>query len=237
MESTNALITIDQIVTSYLNERGISVTENYFRYKQIIIEGYTDLNIHNTLSVEEYIGKANEVNQMTLPPDLINWVSVSVNEGGSLRSLDYNNKLIIPKTNMYGTTISFPENFVPPTPKGNGYTKRRVNEHGQFNVNLDERIITFKGDFRNKDIYLMYISSGVSPNLVTYVSRELLPVLKAYLNWIITERSDRKPLSSKQRAEYLFGLELQKLDNFNNSMSAEELLAIVRGGYTQGVKQ
>lgn len=236
MANTNGLITIDHVVKSYFNEKGQSIPENYLRYKQIIIEGYTDLNIHNTTYVEKYIGKVNEVNQMALPPDLINWISVNTEVNGELWPLDINDKLIIPYPNDCGNVVTFPSHFNIPEIKGMGYTRRRRNIAGEFNIDVANRVIAFKGDFRNKNIYLYYISSGISQDTTTYISRAYLPLLKAYLNWVIKERDDSVPMAQKQRAEYLYGLELQKLENFNNSLSADEILAIIRDGYTQGVK-
>jgi hypothetical protein len=220
-----------------MNQRNETDLAVYNRYKQIIIEGYADMNIHYTTYVEEFKGTVNEANQMSVPADFIDYVMVAVEINGQYWPLDINNDLIIAQPNYTGVVVTFSEHFNPPDFSGSGYTTRRRNALGECKVDKRNRIIGFKGDFTGRTIYLNYISTGIETQGDCYIDRELLPVLKAYLNWVLTENNPQIAGSIKMRAEYLYGLELDKLNVLQNSLSAHELLSAIRGGYTQGLKR
>ena len=96
---TNALVTIDYVIKSYLNRKGISASADYNRYKQILIEGFTDLNLFHTTYYSEYIGTVNAVNQLTLPVDFVDWIRVSVEINGQYWQLDYNENIVSEPSN------------------------------------------------------------------------------------------------------------------------------------------
>lgn len=237
MAHLNALITLDHVVKSFMNERDETDLHNFNRYKQIIIEGYSDMNIHYTTYIEQFVGRVNEVNQMALPSDCIDYIEVAVALNGKFWPLDINNDLIINKPDNCGNVVVFSEHFSAPSKKGFMYTARRRNVIGECKVDKRNRLIGFKGDFKGVDIYLSYISTGVEKQGQNYVEREYLPVLKSYLLWILTENDKTTSYGAKQRTEYLHGLQLEKLDLLQNNMTAHEFLSAIRDGYTQGIKR
>ena len=237
MSQTRGLIKLDQVVYSYLNELGENSTAQFNRYKQIVIEGFTDMNIHVTNVVEQQIAEVNTANQITLNPDYIAWASVYVEVNGRYWPLDHNENIVLPKEDNCGTVFYFSEHLINPSKIGYEYTERRHNMGGRFAVNEKTRIMRFEGDMRGKSIYIIYLSSGVNMERDTYINRALLPTLKAYLNWIITIRDKTANLQAKDHAEYLYGLELQKYDVHVNSFTAHDFLSAIRAGYTLGVKR
>lgn len=234
MANTDGLIKLDQAVYSYLNETGEGV-ENFNRYKQIVIEGYTDMNIHVTNTFEQFISEVNSVNQIALPSDYIDWVGVFLEVNGKYWPLDFNDSIVLPKTDGCASGFYFSDHLLPPDRIGYGYTVRRYNAGGSFAVK--DRVIRFSGDFKGKSVYILYISSGVRKGADTFINRAYLPVLKAYLNWIVTIRDKTSPPFRVQNSEYLYGLELQKLDVLQNGFSAHDFLSAVRDGYNLGVKR
>ena len=179
---TNALVSLDYVIKSYLNRKGRSSASDYDRYKQILIEGFTDLNLFHTEYYSEYIGTVNSVNQLTLPVDFIDWLMVAVEIEGEYWPLDYNSSIVSEPSNTASVPVFTNHLNVPPI-IGNGYTRLRRNKMGQFKVNKQKRVITFVGDFQNYSIYVHYVSSGVPLSGTVYVPRELVTVLRNYLDW------------------------------------------------------
>ena len=236
MPNTNALITLDHVVKSYLNELGSSSLADFNRYKQIVIEGFGDMNIHHTNQVDQFTSEVNGVNQLAAPADLIDWIGVYVVVSGLYWPLDFNEKLALPKESSC-QVFYFEDHLLPPEKMGVGYTERRRNVVGTFAYDYKNRVFRFEGDLAGMEMYIVYVSSGIKTEGTTYVGRELLPLLKSYLNWIITERNPMMALAIKGRAEYLYGLELQRYDRLTSGFTAHDFLAAIRAGYTLGTKR
>lgn len=236
MSNTDALITLDHVVKSYQNELGSSSLVDFNRYKQIVIEGFGDMNIHHTPSVDQFVAEVNTVNQLAAPSDLIDWIGVYVVINGLYWPLDFNENLALPKDSNC-QVFYFEDHLLPPEKLGIGYTERRRNLIGTFAYDYKKRVFRFEGDLKGMEMYIVYISSGIKKEGTTYVGRELLPLLKSYLNWIIVERDPMKAMAQKQRAEYLYGLELQRYDSLTSGFTAHDFLAVIRAGYTMGIKR
>lgn len=234
--NTNALVTLDYVVKSYLNRKGINSSADYHRFKQILIEGLTDLNLFHTTYYSEYIGKVNAVNQLSLPIDFVNWKMVAVVLNGKYWPLDYNKELVSEPDNL-ATTPVFTEHLSSPPVEGNGYTRLRRNRMGTFKVNKEKRVITFEGDLKDYDIYVHYVSSGIPLSGTVYVSRDLVTVLRDYLDWQLKYNDDSVPLNSKIIAENTFGRSLMKYIDNTEPVTIKELYNAFNAGRQQGVHQ
>lgn len=235
--NTPGFINIDHVIKSYMNEINDATTANYNRFKQIVIEGYADLNIHHTTYIETYISEVNEDNQILLPMDYIDWIQVSLEVGGEFWSLKENPDLIVSGLDNCGGVVVYDEHSNVPEIVGQQFARRSRNRLGEFNIDRVNKVIGFKGDFEGKNVFVEYTSTGINKSGSTWIPRELLTALKRYLDWIVTENDKTVNIQSKMRKEHLFGLALQQYDNFKNSIGADQLLAIIRSGYTQGVKR
>jgi len=233
---TNALVTLDYVIKSYLNRRGISSSADYDRYKQILIEGFTDLNLFHTTYYSEYIGKVNAVNQLALPVDFVDWIRVAVEVDGQYWDLDYNRDIVSEPSNT-ATTPVFINHLTPPPIVGNGYTRLRRNKMGEFKVNKEKRVITFVGDYKNYSIYVNYVSSGIPLSGKAYVPRELVTVLRNYLDWQVKYNDDSVPIIKIQLAEQAYGDSLIQYYDSVEPMSMKELLNALMINTQQGIKR
>jgi len=236
MADTNAFVTIDYVVSSFLNWKGIAGVADYDRYKQILIEGFTDLNMFHTSYYRTSIGPVNDINQMPLPSDYIDWLMVAVEENGYYWELDMNDS-IITEPSILAATPTYSEHLSLPDVQGFKYTTKRRNIKGSFSISQDKRAITFVGDFKGRNIYLLYSSSGVPVEGVVYVPRELSTVLRTYLDWQLKESNDMVPAGVTQRAEYIHGLALGSYYENKDQLSGKELMDIFRNGIQQGIKR
>lgn len=233
---TNALVTLDYVIKSYLNRRGINSSADYNRYKQILIEGLTDLNLFHTQYYSEYIGKVNAVNQLSLPVDFVNWIMVAVVINGEYWPLDYNKNLVSEPDNTASTPV-FKSHLSSPPVYGNSYTRLRRNKIGTFNVDSKKRVITFQGDFKNYDIYVHYVSSGIPLSGTVYVTRDLVTVLRDYLDWQLKYNDDSVSINAKIMAENAFGRSLMRYLDSIEPLTAKELYNAFNASRQQGVHQ
>lgn len=233
---TNALVTIEYVISSYLNRKGISSSADHDRYKQILVEGFTDLNLFHTTYYSEYIGTVNAVNQLTLPIDFVDWVKVSVEINGQYWELDYNENIISEPSNTASVPV-FTNHLVAPPVVGNGYTRLRRNKMGEFKLNREKRVLTFVGDYKNYSIYLNYVSTGIPLSGKVYVPRELVTVLRNYLDWQIKYNDDSVPVVKAEIAANIYGDSLIQYYDSVEPMSMKELLNALMINTQQGIKR
>jgi len=231
---TNALVTLDYVIKSYLNRKGINSSADYHRYKQILIEGLTDLNLFHTTYYSEYIGTVNSVNQMILPSDFVEWMMVAVEINGEYVPLDYNKDLVTEPDNN-ATTPKFINHLSTPPVMGNSYTRLRRNRIGTFKVNQQARVITFEGDFKNYSVYVHYISSGIPLSGIVYVQRSLVTVLRDYLDWQIKDNDDSVPMNATLYAENKFGRSLMQYIDSTAPVTVKEIYNAFNASRQQGI--
>lgn len=238
VKHTPALRKLSNVVTSYLNSRGDYSKENYMRYLQIVIEGYTDLNIYHSLSLRSITKRVNDANMIALESDFIDWAKIGIIIGGILHPLGVNNSIQLPKDDITVYNPSVPEHLAGLDYSHYlDYSSTGGNRYAEFKVFPEKRKIQFRGSVKNYDILIEYISSGVSMEGDTLIPIQMIPVLRTYLKWQLLEYDDGASLNSKIRAEQQHGNELIKVVNAQNALGAEEFIDIIRSGYKQTVKR
>ena len=234
----NAFVQLDYVVRSYMNERADFNMDNFERYLQIIREGYMTLNIHRIRTIKPYYTTVNEVNQAALPPDYIDYSRIGIIYDGKIWELGYNGDINLPRNEMCGVEYANPDNLSAiPVPYyfeatyGGGYNV------GKYRIDDIRRIIQFDGDMASKEICIEYVSTGISITGKTYIPRVVVPVLKAYLNWILKERDDKVGIGGGVRAEQLYNRAPVELNAFKNKFTMREFMDALRSGYTRGIKK
>lgn len=237
MPDTSTFITIDHVVNSYLNWKNIADLGDYDRFKQILIEGFTDLNIFHTTYFRTHKATVNEVNQIRLPSDYIDWLVVYVEVDGEKFELDHNDNLIIPVPDNCGEVVVFDEHLMAPTKKGYKYTTRRRNVFGGFKIDSVRKVCQFTGNIKGINIYIEYSATGIPETGVVFVPRELLTVLRSFLDWQLKEADDMIPPIKTQRAENTYGRLLMAYYEHKDQLSGKEYLNLFRDSMTQGIKR
>lgn len=233
---TPAIINIEQATTSYLNEKGIYSQENLDRFNQIIIEGYTQLSIDHVYRINVATPYVSEGNIVKFPRDMVDYYLVGLVRNGEIFTLTRNDDIAIPFNESCGFEMGNPDLLNPISEPIYRFTNKGVWNFGKYKIDIKRRLIIFEGSMVGQQVYIEYITSGVSLTEKTWINIRLLPVLKAYLHWIITERDDRAALSSKQRAMALYDKAVLLFSEQDNGFTLYEAMDAIRSGYTMGVK-
>jgi len=237
-QNTNAMVSMDYIVRSYMNERDDFNMDHFERFLQIVREGITEMNIFRLRSIKPYYTTVSAVNIASLPPDYIDYCRIGMVFDGKVWELGYNKDINIPRNEVCGVEGANPDNLSAiPSPYWNEPTYGGGYNIGKYRIDEQRRVIIFDGDMASKEIVIEYISSGVSITGKTYVPRQIIPSIKGYLNWILKERNDKVNMGEKIRAEQLYHREIIKLNSFINGFTAKEFMDLLRSGYTRGVKR
>lgn len=234
---TSAVIKIEQAVKSYCNELGDFNHDQYDRYLQIVIEGYTELNIQHIFTYQPVYLTVNEANLAKMPSDMIDYYLIGLVEEGKIWELTRNEQIAIPKSEVCGIEVSNSDLLSAiDTPDTAVYNSKGTWNIGKYKIDKKRRLIIFEGSMAGQTIYMEYISSGVSLTGNTFVPVEILPMLKAYLNWVITERDKKISLGEKERSLRLFRrAEIRWAERMNN-FTLQEAIDAIRSGYSFGPK-
>jgi hypothetical protein len=236
---TGALISIEEVVNSYMNELGDYSLENYERYCQIVIEGLTDFNINHTYSITPLEEVVNDIGIIKLPPDFIDYVVIGVVEHGVIKSLSKNENIALPLDSSCGIDVAHEDRPSKMTdPYWLDYTFGGGWNIGRYRVDYQKRLIVFlETGMQGRSVYIEYISSGISVSNKTMVDRRLLPVLKSYLNYIIVNRNPETNINIKDWALREYGHAYGRYIRSKNKFTADELLDAIRSGYSMGAKR
>ncbi len=230
-----ALITIEQVVDSFLNERDEKSLENYRRYLRIIVEGYTDLNINLVRIPKPYHAVVNSNNMVKLPPDYIDYIKIGVLYEGKIWTLTENKSIAFNSETINAIEIRDETGEIE-VPVWQDYTAGGGINFGEYRIDIANRRIIFYGNMKGMEIYIEYVSSGIVLSEKTYVPRDMLPLLKSYLNWIITENNQKAGINSKLRTAELYNHQYARYVQRKSSFTISELLDAIRSGYSMGPK-
>lgn len=234
----NAFIPITQVVDSYLNERGEYEKENYMRYLQIVLEGYSNHQIYNPVFIKTVELEINSANIAQLPSDYIDYVRVGVVRSGRIYTLTRNDKLYLHSNELCGVqtladgadSVATINESVVWYGAGGGYN------FGQYRFDKGRSRIYFGGDLASYTVIMEYVSDGISTDDITYVPRPILPLLKAYLDYIISLR-EKDALGRTQMLMQIYFNEVDKFNQLTSGFTVDEFLDAVRSGYSQGAKR
>lgn len=236
---TPAFITIEQVVSSFLNRRGIYSLENFERYKQIVIEGFTDLNLHTTNYLQYFHGTPSDAGILSLPADFVDYYDVSILIDNVLWPLKRNDRIPDPTSgSCMELEINEAQQVDLDLPAYVQYGSPGGMNVGEFKVQAHKRRIVFKGaDVLQKVIYVIYISSGVSLDGTTLIPIELRPVLNAYLLVTIRQMDDSTAYIKVKEAEQSLATELRRYVSMKNSFTYFEIYDALASGWKQTPKR
>jgi len=235
---TKAFLTLKQIVSSYLNEKGIYTKENVMRYLILVKEGYTEINIYNTSFFTTYKTVVNVANMIYMPDDMIDYLRILVIENGELWELGRNDDIAFSTLGTCLIDVAEQSNLnatrdIPAF----GYGVSGGYNVGNYRVDKHARTITFEGYMVNKDVIIEYSSSGVSMSAETYVPVALSPVLKNYIDKIVAVRDDTMPEYKVKSKEVRFSHSLRKYVRQEKMPTPQELMDVFRSAYALSPKR
>jgi hypothetical protein len=258
------MVTIDSIVRSALSARGEESLHKYQRFLQFALQAAADFYMDSAGSVKTVKLPMNDLKQVELPLDYIDWVKVGIATGDRVKVFGTNDKLpIMVDKDDCGNVKKYeggsvglnelPVNFF----NYGGYSfLNYINEYGEYIGGLygvgggytddgyyrviknqgENGIIQFNSQVNNTDVYLEYISSGFEPHTETKVHEYAKNAIEFYIHWRIWMHKDGPASANAQGARKEYFDELHKARRRMMDLTPRDILEISRNEYTQTPK-
>lgn len=229
-------MTLKDIVTSFLNQKGLSVDEYFKQYMRMVTEHLTDLNIYTIKANEaRYKGTVNTNNILQLPPDFVDWIKVGVVSNNTLYPITEKESLFLPTSEVnlepdFETALSDVSEYW--SSVGPPYSTKV-----HFSIEKEKRYIGFTGYLTGQTIGIKYTTSGIKSNGKTLIPIELRRVLVDWLHWKLREMDDNIAEIKVMSAKNTYNESLRMFNKMQNSFTYEGLLEALRSGYKIGPKQ
>lgn len=233
---TQGQTTILYVVMSVLNRLRDYSMRHYSFLEQIIIEGYTEMNLWHLDNIEVVYLRMSEAKTVDVPADFIDWLRVGVPINGKLRVLTHHDKILLPRTFADGEPVGNTDDNTGAINDGVYFTDHFRN--GQFVGGLygmpggvdmsyyrydrENRQIIFSGSIPRGEIVLEYLSTGVNVQGTTVIPKEVVPALRAYALWQIIENDRKISIGEKERKKAQYEEEVSSVRHFQSTFTADE---------------
>jgi hypothetical protein len=235
---TAGVVSLKYVLASLKSALSIDDREDE-RLLQFIVDGVSEINMfHLDISgTKKGMFDITQINTVDLPSDFIDYIVIGRVINGRIVSLSRNEALAIPIDIDCGLDANPYKDAIVDFPKFYHYGLGGGYNIAEYRIDKRDRRIIISGVVPGSQIYMEYISTGVSLNEETVIPRYAVPVLRAYADWKRTEYDDKKPLYDKQRKAMMYQFELERADSLVNSMTVDEILDQVYKGYRQTPKR
>lgn len=213
MKNLNYVVRIVQV------DREDYGTHNYQRYLQYAVIGYRELKLHVEHNISVAYLTPNDALIAPLPMDFSDYVRIGVASNGVILNLGLNQDLVlIRNTNDCGVEVADAANYeiqdgddgwyYPPHYRNGIYTDKLYGAGGGFSaqgyyrIDYERNQIMF-ANIRSSEIILEYVSDGsdASDPGSILIPTDAANVVRAYVNWQVTENDKRSTLGERQRRE------------------------------------
>lgn len=244
----DGFVSLDEIVYSYKNWEGDFSMKDFFRYKNLVIEGFSDLNIQDFRKVDvEYLTINSDTNTAVVPNSFVKESKVGLVFDNRVYILTENKNInIAPKescgeitrTSGGGTdTVRFVGHY-----RGNGFVEGLYGikgglEDAYYKIS-DDGVIYFEGTIPdNVDVILEFVSSGIDITGRTTVPLYIKPVLVAYLNWKLSEKDKNSNESQRNRYMNLYGVEIRRMKKVRQRYNLQQYISAMWRSMSQTVNR
>ncbi len=238
MNDTPALVDLDYITNNIIFS--LRLDNNLYGWVlQKIINQIRDINIFHlgTKGIKSGKFAVSDVNTVALPEDYINYVFIGTISNGEKVSYGDNNN--IAKTLTESCAEDQNKNYSETTdyPIGQHYSITGGVNIIDFTIDKKNRRIILRGNITNKEIYMEYISTGISFSEKTLVPIQYYSMLEAYIDYHneMTNQKQKNNLLFMKNQKYID--EIKRLREFENRMTLEEFYDAIRQGYQQTIKR
>ena len=224
---TAGIVNIRYVVMSILNRLDDYSMRNYKRIAQIVIEGFTDLNLYHTTNIEVVYLYMDSAKLVSVPADFIDWLKVGMPIGGKLVTLTKDDSILLPRKFTDGKDVGnidatltnratyFSSHFKNGKFVGALYGLRGGVNQAYFRYDKEKRQLAFTGDVPLSQIVLEYRSSGVSLSSSTIIPRQAVKPLRNWTLWQLAEDDRTVSLGEKERKMRIYDGDVSELRSLN----------------------
>ena len=232
--NTAATISLRYVVMSYLMRKNDFTMRNYKKLIQLVIDGYSDLNLYHIANVEVQYFYMDENKTVSAPSDYVDWVKVGIPINGKLKVLTNDDHMLLPRKFQDGKDVGNLDAaaigqgiFFADHVRNGRYVAGLYGMPGGVNVayyryDRELRQFIFTGDIPRSEVVIEYISNGIKLTGSTVIPRQCLNALRAYLDWQMVEYDDRISDKTKDRKERKFDEQVEVLRFFESAPTINE---------------
>ncbi len=250
MSDKNRIFTIRGVVMSVINELRLSSVRDYEYLEQLAIEGFRELKLFTSVSLEVEYLTMNAAKMVTLPSDYEQYSKIGIRLNGQIWTLTANDKIAMPSgvtkcgdpinESLKGEGLGY-YGYVGHTHNGR-YVDSLYSVGGGFNISyyrVDRRnnTILFSNDVPRSEIVLEYVSNGRDICGNTFIPAKYLEAVKRLVHWKRVEFREDIGVSSKNRRLRLFEDALDKAWALENYPTKDEVMDVLWSGLSQGIKR
>jgi len=228
--------TINYVVMSVLNRLKDYSMRHYSFLEQIIIEGYSDLNLWHLDNIEVVYLRMSEAKTVDVPGDFVDWTKIGIPLHGKLRVLTNNKSILFPRTFADGAPVGntddtyagiseniyFTDHYRDGQFVGGLYGMPGAADQAFYRFDRESRTIIFSGSIPRAEIVLEYISTGVKLQGTTVIPREAVSALRAFALWQLIENDSKVSGGEKERKKAQYEEQLHSLNFFQSAFTADE---------------
>lgn len=250
-------VTLQSIVYDVLNEMEMYDFAEYKRLMQFAIRGFIHLNLYDITNFRVAYLEVNTAGIAEMPDDVVDWIKIGeIDSTGQIRHWQINRDLFIDKTiingeptNPYYNADSYGVNpealigcvFVPHFYDGSYFTRlygmRGGFAPGYFRIDKEERLIRCDRTPPGSKIVLEYNSTGISMDGATWIPRQAVEPMIAWIHWKRKKEKSEFTRGEKLDAKQDFFEAEEALRAYENAPSIQELQDIIYESYTQSIKR
>lgn len=206
-------------------------SSEYFRYLSLAMEGITQLGLYSATYPRQIKVKMNDAGIVSWPEDMIRFISIGAAYRGKLWTYTYKGDIITTTEEEEGETV--PEIELEREVHGSGAAVRGGKNTHYFKIDYQNRRIFVMG-FPVQDVYLTYISTGISLTEPTYVPLEMSPAIRAYVRWEDDKYNPDVPFNQKLMNEQIFHQQRRLVESLRWP-TAEQWADVIRKTYSRSV--
>ena len=206
-------------------------SSEYFRYMALAAEAVTELRLYDVSYPKQRKVQMNESGIISFPQDMIKFMSIGMAKDGRLWTYTHAGDMLTVTEIEDGVKV--PIEKIPPQGNEYGPSVRGGKNTHYVKVDYEQRLIFVMG-YPVQDAYLTYTSSGIDIHTPTFIPVEMTPVIAAYIKWADSKYDKDVSGSDKDRNEYYFHQQRNKLKSLRWP-TTDQWADVIRRTYSRSV--
>lgn len=237
MDDISSVVSLKYVVMQVFDDLEVYSQRKYRHYLNIARNGLVEMNTH-VIKDAKTIQLA--INQDTgiveFPDDYMYYTMIGVVRNNKMYPIVRNDKIPMYVDDSCGEETNQFKSAKYKTGISGYYTGRMYNATGghyhiQYRLDHKNRRIHFQGYNPNDQVYMEYITTGISSDGVeVMVPRYIVPALKEWIHWKKIEYNPTIAFNEKQRREMSYYHEARKASKVRRPLNLSEIMDAINSG-------